>query len=226
MITLSAKIRKNIGKKVKDLRKEGVLPAVLYGPKTKNTPLEVNFKEFEKIYKEAGESTLISLSINGEKKENLVLIHSIEKDPMFSKINHVDFYQPILDKDIEVRIPLVFDGEAPAVKDFGGTLIRHILEVTVRALPQNLPHEVKINVSSLKNIGENLLIENLPVPEKVKIVNDLKEIVVSVASPEKIEEELEKPIEEKVEEVEKVEKPKKEEETATEEAVEKAVEKK
>ena len=221
MFTLSAKIRKNFGKRVRSLRKEGVLPAVLYGPKVKNIPLEVNLKEFEKIYQEAGESTLISLKIEEEKKENLVLIHSVEQDPLTEKISHVDFYQPRLEKEIEVKIPLVFEGEALAVKDLGGTLIRHILEVTVKALPQNLPHEIKADISSLKNFGENILVENLTVPEKVKIINDPKEIVVSIASPEKIEEELEKPIEEKVEEVEKVVEKKEEEEVAAEEIAEK-----
>lgn len=220
MLTLSAKIRKDLGKKVKYLREKGIIPAVLYGPKIKDIALEVNLKEFEKVYKEAGESTLLSLKVEDEKKENLVLIHSLEKDPLTGIISHVDFYQPRLEKEIEVKIPLVLEGEAPAVKDLGGTLIRHILEITVKALPQNLPHEIKANINDLKNLGDSIVIENLIVPENVRIINDPKDIIVSIAAPEKIEEELEKPIEEKVEEVEKVAE-KKEEEVPVEETAEK-----
>ena len=83
MLTLSAKIRKIQGTKVKTLRAKGVLPVVLYGPKIKNENLEVSLKEFEKILNEAGESTLISLETEGKKEKNLVLIHEIKFDPMF-----------------------------------------------------------------------------------------------------------------------------------------------
>jgi len=204
MLTLPAKIRKTLGKKVKALRERGVLPGVLYGPRIKETlPLEINFKEFEKVYKEAGESTLVSLEIEGKKTP--VLIHEVKLDPLTGKPIHVDFYQPRLEEEVEVTIPIIFEGEAPAVKELGGTLVKNIHEVEVRALPQNLPHEIKVNMEKLKTFEDDILVKDLPTPKGVKILKELEEVVATVAPPEKVEEELVKPIGEKVEGVEKVE---------------------
>jgi len=204
MLTLPAKIRKTLGKKVKALRERGVLPGVLYGPRIKETlPLEINFKEFEKVYKEAGESTLVSLEIEGKKTP--VLIHEVKLDPLTGKPIHIDFYQPRLEEEVEVTIPIIFEGEAPAVKELGGTLVKNIHEVEVRALPQNLPHEIKVNMEKLKTFEDDILVKDLPTPKGVKILKELEEVVATVAPPEKVEEELVKPIGEKVEEVEKVE---------------------
>ncbi|GAI04247.1 unnamed protein product, partial [marine sediment metagenome] len=108
--------------------------------------------------------------------------------------------------------PLVFEGEAPALKDLGGTLVRNIHEVEVKALPQNLPHEIKVNIDKLKTFKDNILIKDLVIAKEVKIQRDSEEIVALVTEPEKVEEELEKPVEEKVEEVEKVEEKREEEE--------------
>jgi large subunit ribosomal protein L25 len=217
MLTISAKIRKATKKKVKALRNKGIIPAVLYGPKTKNTPIEINAREFEKIFKEAGESSLISLEVEGKKEKAIVLIHDFKKEPFAGKIIHVDFYQPALDKEIEAHVALVFEGEAPAVKELGGTLVKNFSEIEVRALPQNLPKEIKVDVSLLKTFEDNVLIKDLLIPPGVKVMKKhAEEIVASVTPLEKVEEELEKPIEEKVEEVEKVEKKKKEEEEVVE----------
>lgn len=228
MLILAAKIRKEVGKKVKVLRKKDILPAVLYGHKIKNLNLELDSKEFEKIYKEAGESSLItlvitkgedeakasspSLNVEGEKQKLLVLIHDIQFDPLTEKPIHIDFYQPELKEEVEVTVPLIFEGESKAVKDLGGTLVKNISEVEVKALPQNLPHEIKIDIGNLKTFEDNILIKDLIVSKEVKILKEPEEIVAKVTRPEKVEEELEKPVEEKVEEVEKVEKKPKEEE--------------
>jgi ribosomal protein L25 (general stress protein Ctc) len=120
MLTLSAKIRKELGKKVKVLKKKGILPGVLYGPKVESQPLEVDLKEFEKAFEEAGESSLISLNFGS--KKHLVMIHAIEIDPLTQKPIHVDFYQPRLDQEITVPVPLVFEGEALAEKTYNPRL--------------------------------------------------------------------------------------------------------
>ena len=225
MLSLSAKIRKEVGKSVRNLRQKDILPAVLYGPKLKKAqPLELDYKAFEKVYKEAGESSLISLEIGGEApegklsasngagKKTLVLIHEIQRDPLTDKISHADFYQAPLEEKIVVKIPIVLEGLSPAVKELGGTLVKYISETEVKALPQDLPKEIKANVGSLNTFEDNILIKDLKLPQGVEILRHPEEIVASVLPPEKVEEELEKPIEEKVEEVEKVEKEKKEEE--------------
>ncbi len=211
MLTFSVKKREKLRKKVKDLRKKGIAPAVLYGPEIKNLILEVKIKDFKNILKKAGESSLINLKIEGGKEEFLVLIHQVEKDPISGEPIHVDFYQPILSKEIEVVVPLVFEGEAPVLKDMGGTLIKEISELKVRALPKNLPHEITVDISKLKKFEDEILIKDLVLPEGVKTHRGPNEIVVLAVPPAKVEEELAKPVEEKVEDVEKVEKKKAEE---------------
>ncbi len=193
MLTLSAKKRKELKKKVKSLREKGILPGVLYGPGLENVPLEVDLKEFEKIFETTGESSLIKLLI--DKKEYLVLVHALEFDALTQKPIHVDLYQPKLDEEIKVTVPLVFEGEAPAIKELSGTLIKNIHELEIKALPQKLANEIKVNVEVLKVLEDNILIKDLEIPEGVKIEKEPDEIVVLVAAPQKVEEELAKPVE-------------------------------
>ncbi len=221
MLTLSAKIRKEMGRKVNSLREKSILPAVLYGPKLENLALKVDLEEFEKVYSKAGESSLIKLKIescspkNEDKKlkvrEFLVLIHAIQKDPLTNKIIHIDFYQPSLKEKVEATVPLVFEGEAPAVKNLNGTLVKNISEIGVKALPQDLPHEIKVDIGKLESFEDNILVKDLDIPEGVEVLKEPEEIVALVSPPTKVEEELEKPVEEEIVEPEKIEKEKKEE---------------
>ncbi len=243
MLIISAKIRQIFGRKTKILREKGILPGVLYGPNFKKAlVLEVDYKLFERVYKGAGESSLITLvitkaertsfsplssprllarergsmgedevstsspSLEIDKKGVPVLIQEVVKDPLTEKLIHVDFYQPSLEEEIEANIPLVFEGESLAVKDLGGTLVKNIHEVEVKALPQNLSHEIKVDIGKIKTFEDNILIKDLIVSKDVKILKEPDEIVALVVPRKEIEEELEQPIEEKVEEVEKVEK--------------------
>jgi len=209
MLSLSANIRKTLGKKTKSLRKKDILPGVLYGPKIKPLVLEIDLKEFEKIYKEAGESSLISLEVDNRKAS--VLIHEIQRDPLSLKPIHIDFYKPSLEEEITANVAIIFEGVSPAVKELGGTLVREISELEVKALPQNLPHEIKVNVGNLKTFEDEILIKDLKIPAGVKVQRGPDEIVAVITPPEKVEEELAKPVEEEVEEVEKVEEEKREE---------------
>lgn len=201
MLTLKAKKREKGNPEA--LRGKGVLPAVLYGPKVKSQSIQVDFKNFADIYEEAGESTLISLDLEG--KKHTVLLHDINKDPLSENFVHADFYQPILTEKVEATVPIVFEGESPAVKDLGGTLVEEIQEVEVKALPQNLPHEIKVDIGSLKTFDDEILIKDLNISKEVEIMRESDEIVANVLPPQDVEKELEQPVEEeKVEEVERV----------------------
>jgi len=191
MVKLSVKTRKDAKQK-----ENNFLPAVLYGPKLKNLNLNVDPKAFSKAYKEAGESVLISLKVEGEKDEFLVLIHDIQLDPLSGRPIHIDFYQPNLKEEVEITVPLIIEGESPAVKSLGGTLMKNISEIEVKALPQNLPKEIRVDVSNLANLEDNILVKDLNIPENVEILKEPDEIVITVAAPENVEEELEKPVEE------------------------------
>ncbi len=217
MINLSAKIRKEIGRKTVTLKEQGRIPAVVYGHKVKNVLLDVEYQDFQKVYRQTGENSLIELSIEGEKEKRPVLVHEIQKDPVSSKFIHIDFFQASLKEEVEVEIPLVFEGTSLAVKDLGGTLIKNISELKIKALPQNLPHEIKVSIDGLNTFEDRISVKDLILPKEVKVLLKPDEIVVSVVEPQKVEEELAKEIEEKVEDVEKVEKEKKEAEVVEEE---------
>ena len=213
MIILKAKKRSD--GKLRDLRKKELIPAVLYGPGIKNLNLGVGLREFKKAYKGAGESSLISLEIEDQKKF-LVLIHDIQLESVSGKPIHIDFYQPALKEEAEIMVPIVFDGEAPVVKNMGGTLVKNISEIEVKALPQNLPKNIKVDIGALKNFEDIISVGDLKIPEGVRVSREAGEILVSVSAPEKVEEEIkevteEKPDEAKKEEVKEGEKPKEEE---------------
>jgi len=204
MLNISAKIRKP-----KEKIANTELAGVLYGHDVKNESLKLNYKEFEKVYKEVGSSSLITLIIGT--KKNPVLVYDIQRDPLTGDLLHADFYQTNVKEKIEAKIPLVFNGESEAVKNLNGTLIKDIRELEVKAFPQDLPKEIEVDISRLKTMDDIIMIKDLNITEGVEIMKDPNEIVVSVVAVENIEEELKNPIEEKVEEVEKVEGKKKKE---------------
>ena len=210
MIKLSAKLRELKGRKARVLKDADRIPAVVYGHKIKNENLDVDYKEFHKTYLKAGVNSLIELDVDGQKEKKIVLIHDYQKDPVSGRFIHIDFFETSAKEEVEVKVPLVFEGISLAVKDLGGTLIKNIAELEVKALPQNLPHEIKVSISGLNTFADHVLVKDLILPKDVKISAKPEEIVVSVAEPAKVEEELATVLEEKVEDVAKVEKEKKE----------------
>jgi len=179
------------------------IPAVVYGPGIENNNISINLKEFSQLFSEAGESTLISLE-SKDGANYFALIHDVQKDPLSGEFIHVDFYQPNLEKKVEVSVPITFTGIAPAVKELGGTLVKNFLEVDVKALPQNLPHSIEVSVAGLNTFDDVVTIKDLIVPEGVEILKDPEEIIALVTEVEK-EEELAS-VEENVEAVSKIEK--------------------
>ena len=184
---LKAKLRTELGKKTNALRKAGFLPAVVYGEKIESQSIAVPYKDFWKVYKEAGESTLITLDVSG--KQYNVLIHDIASDPLKGHPLHADFYAVRMDKIIRTKVPLVFFGESQAVKNEGGILIKVTQELEVEALPQDLPHELKVDLTSLIICGSKLLVRDISFPKGVKVVASPDDIVVVVEAP-RTEEEL------------------------------------
>jgi len=207
MFSLQATIRSQQGKSLGELRKKGLIPAVLYGAGIKeNLNLAVEEKEFGSIFEQAGESSLIELEADGKKFE--VLIHQLAHDPVTDKIIHIDFFKPSTQKKITAEVPLHFIGEAPAVKDLSGVLVKEFDHLEVRGLAQQLPREIKVDISGLKTFDDKILVGDLVLPEGVEIMRGKEEMVVNVAPPrvekeKEKEKEEEEPSEEKAEEAEK-----------------------
>ncbi|MBD3282161.1 MAG: 50S ribosomal protein L25 [Candidatus Portnoybacteria bacterium] len=221
-LELKAKIREKKKSKLRALREKGLIPAIVYGPGHKPVLVKVDYSEFKKALKEAGETTIVKLKIEDkEKKESVknVIIHDIAKNPVTDEFIHIDFYQVRMDKAITAEIPLVFEGEAPAVKSLEGTFVKNMNEIEVEGLPGDLPHEIKIDISSLKTFEDYIRIKDVNFPQGVKPLADQERVVASVEPPRSEEElaELEEKPEEEVEEVEKVGEEEPEEEVVTEE---------
>lgn len=193
---LRAKARNIFGKKLNSVRKRGELPAILYGQGVSNLPLFVNRSEFKKVWEKAGETTLIRLFLEDEKDPHNVLIHDVALDPVNAEFYHIDFYQVRLDQKIMARVPLVWVGDSPAVIDEGGVLVKALQELEVRALPQDLPHEIVADISSLKTFEDVIFVKDVRVPNGVEVIENPEVIVASVVPP-RTEEEL-KSLEEKV----------------------------
>jgi large subunit ribosomal protein L25 len=180
--------RRDSGTKPEKLRKEGRLPAVFYGRKEESVPIAVSEQEFERVWREAGESTILSLEGVGEPKE--ALIHDVAVHPVSGKPLHADFYVIEKGRKLEVEVPLEFVGVAPAVKDLGGSLVKVLHELEIEALPKDLPHGIKVDISGLVDFESYLAVKDLALPAGVTALVDPNDIVVSVAEPkEEIEEE-------------------------------------
>ena len=220
MITLEAK-KRDKSTSAQDIRRNELVPGVLYGYQVDNQAIECAYQEFHKTFVKAGESTIIELNV-GDKKVP-VLIHQIDLDPVTNKYSHVDFFAPDMTKKVTTNIAITITGEAPGVKDLGGILVRNKDTIEVRCLPKDLPHDVTIDISSLENFHDSITVADIKLSSAVTILNGPEEIVVSVQPPRKEEEEI-KPEEEAEGEVAEGEAPaegeQKEEAKKTEEAEE------
>jgi large subunit ribosomal protein L25 len=195
--SLTAKSRKILGRKVKKLRKEGLLPANLYGKKIKSQALELSEADFLKIYKQEGETGLIDLKIDSQ--VHPVLVHNLQIHPVTDEPLHVDFREVSLTEKTTVEVPIEIRGEAPAVEQKRGILIQPLNEVEVEALPADLPDEILVDVSKLTEVGQAITVADLVYDkEKVKALADNSEIVVKI-NPLEEEEVAPPPAEEVVE---------------------------
>ena len=218
-VELQAQKREIMGRKVKQLRRSGYIPAVLYGKGQEALSLQVTVKDFDKVLKTAGESTLVYINTDGQSFPTL--IHDVMREPLKDTVIHADFYKVRLDEKVKTKVPVVFTGESPAVKELLGIFVRNVNELEVEAFPQDLPPEISVDISSLKAFGEQILLKDIKLGGKVEIIGEPDEIIATVQEPksqEELEAELAAPTTD-ISAVEEIEKEKKEAEEG-EEAVE------
>lgn len=177
MTTLSIQTRET-SENVEALRKDGFVPAVFYGPKQAATSIKFKAIDFIKVYREAGESTIITLTGAGEDQE--VLVQDIAVDPVKGSVKHVDFYVVEKGKKVEVTVPLVFVGEAPAERELHGTLVKVMHEIDVEAMPKDLPHEIEVSIESLVDFDAQIHAGDIVMPAGVTLVTDAEEVVALV----------------------------------------------
>lgn len=182
------------GRKVKALRREGILPANLYGQGIKSQGLQVDYQSFFSIFEKTGESGLIDLFVGQAKTACPVLVGDIQVDPVTDKILHVDFRQVDLTKKTQVAVPIELIGQAPGAEGGEGVLIQTLLEVEVEALPEELPDRLEADISSLQKINDVIRVSDLKLSSGIIIKANENEVVAKIETP--IKEEVVAPTEE------------------------------
>jgi len=218
---LAVKTRDILGKKVRFLRREGWLPAELYSRGIANLHLAVLAKELDKLLQSGGESSIITLNIEADSAPNSkqalghgsgqeqrpVLIQNIQRQPLSGEVSSIDFYQVRMDEKVKLAVPFEFIGEAPAVGEKNGVLVKVMQAVEVEALPADIPSLIKLDLAPLVEIGQSLQIKDLELvsfeAKNVKILAEPESVIVTVKA--RMTEEEEKELEGKLADVSKVE---------------------
>jgi large subunit ribosomal protein L25 len=188
MITLAVTKRELLGRRTKRLALGGQMPAVVYGPKHESTPVTLVARDFEKVFKTAGESSVIEISGLGAPVQ--ALIHEVDVDPVTGTPRHADLYAIEKGAKVEVAVPLVFTGESAAVKA-GANLVKVMHEVEIEAAPADLPHEINVDLSVLAALGDKIHASDLVMPKGVELKTPAEEVVA--LTQEVVEEKEEAP---------------------------------
>ena len=179
-IKLPVEERKILGKKVKKLRKEGLLPGNIFGTDFKSTPITVKYSEFRHVYKIAHETGIVYLQL--DKKDIPTLVKHIQRHPIDSSVLHVDFRKIDLTQKIETEVPVKITGSSEAVNQKGGVLLTLSTHLVLEALPQDIPNAIEVDISVLKELGNEIKVKDLPKNEAYTIVTDPEKVIVSVTA--------------------------------------------
>lgn len=179
--SLKVEKREVFGKKVKKLRRDGILPGTVYGKDIKSLSVQVGIKDFENVYKEVGETGLVELSLNSDKTRP-VLIKNVQLEPRLSMPLHVDFYQVNLKELIKAMVPVEAVGEPKAVLDKLGVLLTPLSEVEVESLPAELPEKIEVDVANLATVDEQITVSDVKAPSGVTILTDPGQILFKIGS--------------------------------------------
>jgi len=181
--TLAADHRTVTGKQVNSLRRAGILPAVIFGGGKPSVPVQVNALEWEVLRRhKVTRNTLMDISVGGAKAQP-VLVQSITEDPRSRKPIHIDFHAVTMSEEMTVDVPLVMVGTSTAVEKDGGTLIHLKESIHLKALPNDLPTSIEVDVSGLVDFETTLHVSDLTVPKGVHILTDASEPIARVMAP-------------------------------------------
>ena len=180
-VVLKAERRQVVGKKVKQLRREGKLPAVLYGKHIAPMPLMLDYRVAEKALRGLSTSTLVILEVEGER--HTAVVRERQKDYIKGKLLHVDFQALSLTEKMRAEVPVELEGEAPAVKTYGGVLVQTLESVEIESLPGDMPERLVVDLGALEEIGDSITVSDLVLPPNVKVLEDPDETIVVVTAP-------------------------------------------
>ncbi len=179
-IPIVLKPRQALRKKVRRLRSAGVTPVHLYGASISPMTLQATTKELVKTLTLAGKNTLLTVTVEGQQDEHPAFVREIQWDPVRGELLHVDFLRVDLTEKMRADVPLELTGEAPAIREFRGTLAQYLHSIEVEALPLDIPHSLTLDVSVLTDLEVELRVRDIAVPQNVTVVTDADELVARV----------------------------------------------
>lgn len=184
---IAVEARSATGKQNRRLRLTGQVPAVVFGKGRESLSVQVEAKAFETLYRAAGRTTLVNLEIDGGDPTSAI-IKSVQRHPLSGRALHVDFFLVDLKQEMEVEVPLVFTGEAPAIEQIGGTLMTPVSHLRVRALPAEMPHEIVVDISPLVDLDSAIHVSDLVIPDNIHVQADADDLLARVLPPRAEEE--------------------------------------
>jgi len=191
--TLKAEARKIKGRKVKQLRQNGLVPANVFGKQLASINIQIVSKDFNKIFAEAGESALIYLEVAGEKDARPVLVREVAHHPVSGLVLHVDFNQVNLKEKVVAPVQIELVGESPAEQEKLGILVQQLHEIELEALPTDMPEKLEVSIIELKAVGDTILVKDIKIASSVTIKSDPEAIVAKIEALAK-EEVVEAPV--------------------------------
>lgn len=180
--TLQVKNREQAGKNLHTMRKQGSIPAIMYGNDMTPQMFWLHYMDFSKLFAKAGASSIIEITPENGKKAS-VIVNDVQHDALSGRFTHVDFFQVSMNEKLEAHIPLEFIGEAPAVREMGGILVKPVEELLVSCLPQDLPHSLVVDLSSLKSFEIRIQVKDVKIPTGVEVLADPETTIVLVEAP-------------------------------------------
>ena len=199
-LKLTAEKRKLTGKQVKQLRHEGLLPAVAYGRAFDAIPLLVDGKQFRQVYSMAGGNQLIDLKVKGIRKPEKALVREVQRDPVSRAILHVDFYRVSMAERITTEVPITLVGESLLAAGADAIMLYGVSSIQIQCLPGDLPDAIEVDVSALEEIDQAIFVRHLPIGEGIELLTDRDEMVVRVSATREIDLGIEEEVE--IEEIE------------------------
>ena len=182
--------RATLGKAVKRLRSEGIVPANLYGRGRESAAIQAPLEEFRRVYRAVDRNAVVQVQIEGEAGTVPVVLREVQRKPIGSDVLHIDFYQVDLERTIHSEARVVLEGSSEAVA-LGGTLVQSVDLVMLEALPLEMPSEITVDVSGLDEFGKSVLVRDLELPEGVRAISDETVAIVTVLAPRVTEDEEE-----------------------------------
>jgi len=183
-LELTLEAREAHGKGNKRLRREGIVPGVVFGKGEPSTPVQVDAKTFETLYRAAGRTSVVQIKMPGQSGATSGIIKSVQRNPLSGGAIHVDIFLVNLKTEMEIDVPLVFVGESPAVEETGGTLLHNLSSLHVKALPNDIPHEITVDISVLKTLDVAIHVRDLNLNrDLVQVLTDGDMLVATVVPP-------------------------------------------